>query len=84
LESLLREDPWQRLHPLSCREIRLAEGLVAVDVEGRALPVVDDTAADRALALHGGAAFDAVGLWDGWAVRLGAVAEPGGVLEVVS
>ncbi|MET0236100.1 MAG: SWIM zinc finger family protein [Kibdelosporangium sp.] len=84
LEPLLRKDPWQRLHPLTCREIRLAEGLVAVDSDGRALPVIDDVAADRALAIHGGRPFDAVGLWDGWSVRIGAVAVPGGVPEVIS
>jgi hypothetical protein len=62
----------------------LAEGLVAVDRDGRALPVVDDVAADRALAVHGGQPFDAIGLWDGWTVRIGAAAVPGGVPEVIS
>jgi hypothetical protein len=84
LEPLLRKDPWQRLHPVTCREIRLAEGLVAVDSDGRALPVVDDVAADRALAIHGGQPFDAVGLWDGWSVRISAAAAPGGAPEVIS
>jgi hypothetical protein len=84
LEPLLRQDPWQRLHPLTCKQIRLAEGLNAIDADGRALPVVDDIAADRALAIHGGEPFDAIGLWDGWSFRLGAVAEPGGAPEVVS
>jgi hypothetical protein len=62
----------------------LADGLLAIDSEGRALPVVDDVASDRALAIHGGQPFDVFGLWDGWAVRIGAVAEPGGAPEVVS
>jgi hypothetical protein len=84
LEPLLRRDPWQRMHPLTCGQIRLTEGMLAVDTDGRALPVVDDLAADRALAIHGGQPFDAIGLWDGWSFRIGAVAEPGGVPEVVS
>jgi hypothetical protein len=84
LEPLLRRDPWQRLHPLTCQEVRLGDGLVAIDSERRALPVLDDVAADRALAIHGGAPFDVFGLWDGWVLRIGAVAKPGGAPEVVS
>lgn len=58
--------------------------LFAIDVEGRALPVADDIAADRALALHGGNAFDAAGLWDGFTLRLGATATPDSPLEAIA
>ena len=46
--------------------------------------MIDDVATDRALAVHGGRPFDAIGLWDGWSVRLGAVAVPGEAPEVMS
>ncbi|MCO1579561.1 SWIM zinc finger family protein [Crossiella sp. SN42] len=80
LEPALVADPWQRRHPLGCQQVRLGlagneHGLV--DGEDRWLPVRQDSAVDRALALHGGAAFDAVCLWNGWTLTLGAAAEPG-------
>ncbi|MCK2236352.1 MULTISPECIES: SWIM zinc finger family protein [unclassified Crossiella] len=80
LEPALVADPWQRRHPLGCQQVRLGvagneHGLV--DAEGRWLPVRQDSAVDRALALHGGGSFDAVCLWNGWTLTLGAVAAPG-------
>jgi hypothetical protein len=83
LEPLLLKDPWQRLHPLACQQVRIAEGEL-VDIEGRGLPVADTVATDRALAIHGGQPFDAAALWDGWDLRLGAVANPGKALEVIA
>jgi SWIM zinc finger len=83
LEPLLRQDPWQRLHPLTCRKVRLAEGHL-IDTEGRSLPVADTVATDRALAIHGGNPFDTITLWDGWEVKIGATAKPGQSPEVVA
>jgi hypothetical protein len=82
LEPMLMADPWQRLVPLGCAAVRLC-GTALADESGHGLPVRDDTGLDMALALTGGAPFDAWGLWDGHALRLGAVAVDG-TLEVVS
>ncbi|MBP2475649.1 hypothetical protein JOF53_004521 [Crossiella equi] len=87
LEPALVADPWQRLHPLGCRRVRLGtagteRGLV--DEAGQWLPVRADSAVDRSLALHGGAPFDAVCLWDGWTLVLGATAEPDGAPVVLA
>ncbi|QFZ16140.1 SWIM zinc finger family protein [Saccharothrix syringae] len=84
LEDVLRADPWQRLHPLGCAAVRpTADTRALVDAEGRGVPVRDDLGLERALALTGGAPFDAWGLWNGRELRLGAVARPGGAPEVV-
>lgn len=84
LEEALEADPWQRLHPLACASVRAtADTARLVDAEGRGVPVRGDVALDRALAVTGGEAFDAWGLWDGRELRLGAVARPGGAPEVV-
>ncbi|MGM1058162.1 SWIM zinc finger family protein [Saccharothrix sp. Mg75] len=84
LEGWLRADPWQRLHPLGCAAVRLTGDTGhLVDGTGHGLPVRADLALDRALAVTGGAAFDAWGLWDGHALRLGAVAGPGRAPEVL-
>ncbi|GLZ32580.1 hypothetical protein Lesp02_47680 [Lentzea sp. NBRC 105346] len=82
LEPLIAGDPWTRLLPVSCASVRFAGGHL-VDVDQRGVPVRDDSALDLALAITGGAAFDAWGLWDGRTFRLGAVATPGGPPEVV-
>ncbi|MFI9008749.1 SWIM zinc finger family protein [Actinosynnema sp. NPDC053489] len=77
-------DPWQRLHPVGCGPVRVTEDTrYLVDPTSRGLPVRGDLALDQALALTGGGAFDAWGLWNGRDLRLGAVAEPGGTPEVV-
>jgi len=77
-------DPWLRLHPLGCGPVRLTAGAEhLVDGTGRGLPVRADSALDQAIAVTGGEPFDAWGLWDGRALRLGAVAEPGRPPEVV-
>ncbi|GAA1266272.1 SWIM zinc finger family protein [Saccharothrix xinjiangensis] len=84
LEEPLRADPWQRLHPLGCASVRPTRDTAwLVDDEGRGVPVRADLALDQALAVTGGGAFDAWGLWNGRELRLGAVARPGGVPEVV-
>ncbi|HEX7302936.1 SWIM zinc finger family protein [Lentzea sp.] len=82
LEPMLVADPWQRLFPLGCASVRLGGGALA-DTSGHALPVRDDSGLDMALALTGGVPFDAWGLWDGHALRLGAIAVDG-KLEVVA
>ncbi|SDH44325.1 SWIM zinc finger [Lentzea fradiae] len=81
LEPRLVADPWQRLFPLGCASVRLCAGSL-VDGTGHGLPVRDDGGLDMALALTGGVPFDAWGLWDGHALRLGAVVVDGR-LEVV-
>ncbi|GAA3460408.1 SWIM zinc finger family protein [Saccharothrix longispora] len=84
LEAWLRADPWERLHPLGCAGVRLTGDTAhLVDGTGRGLPVRADVALDQALAVTGGAAFDAWGLWDGHSLRLGAVAGPGRAPEVL-
>jgi hypothetical protein len=84
LEPLVVADPWQRLQPVGCARVRFtADARHLADAERLVLPVRDDRALDRALAVTGGAEFDAWGLWDGTSVRLGAVAAPGGAPEVV-
>jgi hypothetical protein len=84
LENWLKADPWQRLHPLGCAQVRpTGDTRYLVDVRRQAVPVRSDAALDRALAVTGGAPFDAWGLWDGRSLRLGAVAEPGRAPEVV-
>lgn len=82
LEPLIAGDPFARLFPLTCASVRFAGGHL-VDAERRGVAVRDDGALDTALAITGGAAFDAWGLWDGRAFRVGAVASPGGPPEVV-
>ncbi|GGP37404.1 SWIM zinc finger family protein [Saccharothrix coeruleofusca] len=84
LEPWLRGDPWLRAHPLGCAGVRVsADTRHLVDGSGRAVPVRADLALEQAVALTGGAVFDAWGLWDGRVLRLGAVAEPGAAPEVV-
>ncbi|MFJ6670375.1 SWIM zinc finger family protein [Actinosynnema sp. NPDC091369] len=84
LEEQLKADPWQRLHPLGCASVRVTEDCRhLVDSTGRGLPVRGDLALDQALALTGGAPFDAWALWNGRELRLGAVATSGGAPEVV-
>ncbi|MFE2755481.1 SWIM zinc finger family protein [Actinosynnema sp. NPDC059335] len=84
LEEALKGDPWQRLHPLGCASVRVTEDVRwLVDAGGHGVPVRGDVALDQALAVTGGEAFDAWGLWDGRELRLGAVAMPGGAPEVV-
>ncbi|ONI82051.1 hypothetical protein ALI22I_38470 [Saccharothrix sp. ALI-22-I] len=84
LEEPLTADPWQRLHPLGCASVRITEDTgQLVDATGRGVRVRADLALDQALALTGGGAFDAWGLWNGRELRLGAVAEPGRAPEVV-
>ncbi|PSL55460.1 SWIM zinc finger protein [Saccharothrix carnea] len=84
LEEYLKADPWQRLHPLGCASVRVTEDTRhLVDSTGRGIPVRGDLALDQALALTGGALFDAWGLWNGRELRLGATAKPGEAPEVV-
>jgi hypothetical protein len=75
-------DPWQRLFPVGCASVRLC-GTSLADTSGHGLPVRDDSGLDMALALTGGEPFDVWGLWDGHALRIGAIARDG-VLEVVA
>lgn len=84
LEEFLKADPWARLHPLGCASVRATEDTGhLVDATGRAVRVRSDLALDQALAVTGGAPFDAWGLWNGRELRLGAVAAPGSAPEVV-
>jgi hypothetical protein len=84
LEEFLKADPWARLHPLGCASVRVTEDTRhLVDATGRGVPVRSDLALDQALALTGGAPFDAWGLWNGRELRLGAVASPGSAPEVL-
>ncbi|AHH93495.1 hypothetical protein KALB_118 [Kutzneria albida DSM 43870] len=86
VEPLLVEDPWQRLVPLCCGPVRAARAgdqLVLVDESAYPLRVAWGQPLARALAAGGGAPFDALGLWDGVALQLCAVAEPGGAPEVL-
>jgi hypothetical protein len=68
---------------LTCQKVRLAEGHL-IDTQGRSLPVADTVATDRALAIHGGNSFDAITLWDGWELKIGAAAKPGRSPEVIA
>ncbi|NUT93100.1 MAG: SWIM zinc finger family protein [Saccharothrix sp.] len=84
LEPELLADPWLRLHAVGCGGVRLTADLKhVVDASGRGLPVRGDLALEQAAAVTGGEPFDAWGLWNGRDLRLGAVAEPGGVPEVL-
>ncbi|XVV03966.1 SWIM zinc finger family protein [Actinosynnema sp. CA-248983] len=84
LEPQLLGDPWLRLHPVGCGGVRLTADLAhVVDASGRGLPVRADLAVEQAAAVTGGEPFDAWGLWNGREFRVGAVASPGGVPEVL-
>ena len=86
-EPMLVSDPWLRLTPLCCKQTSPARddrSLYLVDVSGRPLPVRAGHALARALARTGGEPFDAMGLWDGTALQLCAVAAPGAFPEVVA
>ncbi|WP_309110129.1 SWIM zinc finger family protein [Saccharothrix sp.] len=84
LEPRLLGDPWLRLHPVGCGGVRLTADLGhVVDASGRGLPVRADLAVEQAAAVTGGEPFDVWGLWNGRDFRVGAVASPGGVPEVL-